>query len=451
MKKTLLLNLVLGLMGASSLMAAGTVDVYITGSTAFRANVYTACQKLYVGGAPNVFYGNAAHGGADSGFSSSTAAWAMTGTPITQLTNISGNTLIIHGLFTGSIQGLQTVEQSTKLVFPTAAGAVGGLTSAYTTNSPTIGFSDASGGSAPFPATGNYEEENVCVQPFVMVKSTAASGAVTLITNVSWEQLEDMVPNGRLPLSAWSNKIADTNTFVYLYERTKDSGTRRCETAGEYYQYNDPVGIYMYDFTNNFWYTPTVLAANTFGASPNGVVGSAGLGNANLNWGFGYVAGGDIKASLNNNNAANQGIAFLSIADAKGVGAANWNNVITFNGEWPTAAGPGIHGNSGTNDYSPITLGFYPCWGLEVLVHPIDPGTVAAGDQDINQTQLGDQTQPGTFMGVFNAQTLINGGTPLTGSIENEIELSKTGGATGIRLSDMKSNRSSVGGLISPY
>src|ERR1017187_8027782 len=117
MKKTLLLTLALGLAGAPSLVA-GNVDVYITGSTAFRANVYTACQRLFATGTGTpVFYGDAAHGGAGSGFSSKTASWAMKGAPITQLTNLQGNTLIIHGLFTGSIQGIQTTEQGTKLIF----------------------------------------------------------------------------------------------------------------------------------------------------------------------------------------------------------------------------------------------------------------------------------------------------------------------------------------------
>jgi len=46
MKKTLLLTLALGLAGAPSIMA-GTVDVYITGATAFRANVYSSCTKLF--------------------------------------------------------------------------------------------------------------------------------------------------------------------------------------------------------------------------------------------------------------------------------------------------------------------------------------------------------------------------------------------------------------------
>ena len=177
------------------------------------------------------------------------------------------------------------------------------------------------------------------------------------------------------------------------------------------------------------------------------MVGAAGLNNVNLTWGPGYVGGGDIATSLNNNNAANQAIGYLSIGDAKSVGSANWNNVVSFNGVWPTAAGAGIHGNTGTNDYSPITLGYYPCWGFEVLVY--NSVTPPAG---ISSYQLGSGTTPGSFMGVFNAQTSINGGSPLAGSIENEIEISKTGspGATAIRLSDMANTRPSVGGLIKP-
>jgi hypothetical protein len=453
MKKTLLLTLALGLAGASPLVA-GNIDVYITGSTAFRANVYTACQNLFAT-APNIYYGDTAHGGANSGFNSGTAVWAMTGTPITGLTNLQGNTLTIHGNFTGSTQGLQTTEQGTKLVWANADGTAGGNCATYSTNSPTIGFSDASGVASPYPATGNFLEENVCVQPFVFCKSAATVGAVTNINNVTWEQVEYGISAGRIPLSAWTYKTSDTNTFVYLMQRTKDSGTRRTETQGAYYQYNDPVGVYIYDYTNNFFYQPTVLAATTFGASPNGVVGPAGFGNVNLNWGYGYVGGGDIKNSLNNNNAANQAIAYLSIGDAKGVnlnGGGNWSAVIAYNGIWPTAAGPAIHGNTGTNDYSPITLGYYPLWGFEVLVHPEDishPGTTISG-QNLTYGQLGDNTTPGTFMGVFNAQSLNNNGVILNGSIEKTIKDSEPTGATGITLAEMGNTRPAVGGTIYP-
>ena len=458
MKKTLLLTLALGLAGATSLVA-GNVDVYITGSTAFRANVYTACQKLFnpaQSGTASTYFGDTTHGGAASGFSSKTAVWAMTGTPIAGLTALAGNTLTIHGNFTGSIQGLQTAEQGTLLVWANADGTSGGNCNTYSTNAPTIGFSDASGTASPYVATGNFLEENVCVQPFVWCKSAATTGAVTNITNITWEQAEFGIPNGRIPLSAWTSQVADTNTFVYLMQRTKDSGTRRCETQGAYYPYNGTVGIYIYDYTNNFFYTPTVLAATTYGGSPNGVVGPAGFANANMKWGYGYVGGGDIANSLNNASANNQAIAYLSMGDSKSVpngSSGHWGNVISYNGIWPTAAGAGLNGNTGTNDYSPITLGYYPNWGFEVLVHPENPGvpgsTTILG-QNLNYDQLGDNQTPGSFMGVFNAQSFDNGGVVTAGSIENEIIISQPGGATAIPLAAMANQRPSVGGTIYP-
>ena len=55
--------------------------------------------------------------------------------------------------------------------------------------------------------------------------------------------------------------------------------------------------------------------------------------------------------------------------------------------------------------------------------------------------------------GFQKLQMLPPGTAVKAGSIENEIELSKTAvnGATAIRLSDMRVNRSAVGGVISPY
>ena len=314
----------------------------------------------------------------------------------------------------------------------------------------------------PIRRPSGFLEENVCVQPFVWVKSTATSGAVTSITNITWEQVEYGIPAGRIPLASWTYQNADTNKFVYLLQRTKDSGTRRCETQGAYYQYNDPCATYVYDPTNFSFYVPTVSTNFGYGfaAASAGVIGTEGpgLGNANMGWGFGYIGGGDIKNTLNqnsgNNASANQSIAYLSINDAKGVGSANWNNVISYNGIWPTAAGPGIHGNTGTNDYSPITLGYYPLYGFEVLVHPEatgaqGPSTVVPG-QNITFGELGDNLTPGSFMGVLNAQSFNNNGVVIAGSVEDEIILAQPTGATGIPLAAMSNTRANVGGVIAP-
>jgi hypothetical protein len=456
MKKSLLLTLALGAASAANLKA---VDVYITGSTAFRANVYTACQKLFVGGAPAVYYGTNITGGGNGKLNSSDTAWCMTGTPISAITNISG-TLNIHALFTGSIQGIQAVESYQVLTFPGATGANGGLCTSVVNAAPTIGFSDSASLATPaydVAKAANMEQEDVAVQPFVMCKSMSSNTKMTNILNVSWDEMQYAIENGNIPLSAWSGKAADASTMIYVLERTADSGTRRVFTAEHNYPFGKAVTVYIYDRTNTtFWLAHSAPIANgssAVGTSGIDTVSSAGSGlnGANLNWGSGYVGGGDIKTALGYTDSQNLSIACLSIADAKGIGAVNWSQVVPFNGMWPTAAGAGISGNSATNDFSPITSGYYPLWGTEVLVHMIDPSQAPNGsNQNITGDQLGDNQTPGSFLGVFNAQTIINGGTPMVGSIENEIELSKTGGATAIRLSDMVNKRASVGGKITP-
>jgi hypothetical protein len=439
MKKTLLLTLAAGLVGATPLLAT---DLYITGSTAFRANVHDACLKLF-SPAPTEYTGTPATGG-DTKTGNAAAQWTMTGTPIGSITAISG-TLTIHALFTGSVQGIQTVEQNTKLLFLKGTDAT-----TIVTNTPTIAFSDCASASTPYPATGNFSEESVAVQPFVMCKAVPVNNALTNINNVSWEQLKYAIQAGRIPASAWDNLPADHNNYIYLIERTQDSGTRRTEFAQELDGFNQSAIIYNYDSTNNVFYKASGTLAGTFGGVNIGIVGAPGNGNANLNWGQGYVGGGDIKTELGYNNAANQAIAYLSFADAKGVTGVNWSQVLPFNGVWPTAAGAGIHGNTGTNDFSPITLGMYTCWANEVVIYPIvDPSSINS-DQNLTAAQLGNQTTTGTILGVLDAQTKFNGGSPIPGSLENEIELSKVGGATAIRLSDMTSFRFSLGGTITP-
>ena len=86
-----------------------------------------------------------------------------------------------------------------------------------------------------------------------------------------------------------------------------------------------------------------------------------------MNWGFGFIGGGDIKNHLNFNNAANQSISYLSIGDSKGVnnGGGNWSTVMSYNGIWPTAAGPGIHGNVSTNDFLPSPSATIRCGALK--------------------------------------------------------------------------------------
>jgi hypothetical protein len=444
MKKTLLLAVAASLIGASPLMAA---DLYITGSTAFRSNVHDACQKLFT--SFTEYTGTAATGG-DSKTGNAAAQWTLTGTPIAGL-GVSAP-FTIHALFTGSIQGVQTVEQGTKLLFLDSSGN-------KMTNTPTIGFSDASSLASPYPVDGaNYQEEQVAVLPFVMVKS-AAGGVMNSITNITWDQYRTMISLGRLPLSSWTGKASDTGTYIYMIKRTKDSGTLRTETAEAGYAFGTGATVYLYDVTNNLFYKGTNLlnsstGGGTGGGASIGVVGPAGNNNANLSstWGPGYVGGGDIGTVMKNNNANNLSITFLSMSDSKSLTGATWSQVIPFCGVWPTAAGPGIAGAT-TNDFTPYTIGTFPLWGYEVLVYPLADPRQLHDDQNLTASQLGDQNTSGTILGVLDN---IQGGTPLAGSLENEIENTKTGAggttapATAIRISDMHATRIIVGGPIFP-
>jgi len=96
----------------------------------------------------------------------------------------------------------------------------------------------------------------------------------------------------------------------------------------------------------------------------------------------------------------------------------------------------------------------YSGYGDEVLICPadgVDASSISA-DQNLTFTILGNDTTPGTILGIFNKKftNLTTPTTPTIGSLEYTIELSKPTGATAIRNYDMHTSRPSVGGLITP-
>lgn len=440
MKKALLLTTMIGAVSAQHLMA---VDLFMTGSTAFRSQVYTACTKLF-SSAPTIQWDQTGVIGGDGTQTSSNPVWTMSGTAAGSLTALSGATLVIHGNFTGSVQGCETVETLTPIVFLTSSGTL-------MTNTPTIAFSDVSSKSTPYPVSGKYSEEQVAVQPFVMVKSTSTTAGMNSITNITWDEIKSMHSLGTLPLSEWTGNANDYNTAVYWLNRTMDSGTRRTTFAYVQDGFGASVTTYNYDVTNHVFYVPSGNALASRGESSFAVIGGfAGFNSANLQWGPGYIGGGDIKNALQVTDAQNLSVSYLSLADAQKVTSTAWSQVLALNGIWPTAAGSGIHGNpTGTNDFTPICAGFYGLWSYEVVVYPnVDPSSLS-GDQNLTHAQLGSQTTAGTILGVLDK---INAVVPISGSLDNEINNSKTTapGATAIRIMDMTSSRTSVGGPIAP-
>ncbi|MDR3459131.1 MAG: hypothetical protein P4N60_16940 [Verrucomicrobiae bacterium] len=404
MKKTMFLSLALGLATAAPVMAVN-YDLYISGSTAFRVNAHDACGKLF----DTIQTGNNGTGAA----ASSDSRWTMTGTCVNSGLTSGSDTLTIHALWTGSVQGLSAMLNKDQLVF-LASGANGNPT--LVTNSSSLAFSDVFSSPTldPLPS-GSFTETKVAVQPFVFVRSKGPGG-VQSINNVTWQQLNTLLgaSGGSAPLSYFTGNQNDHGTNIYLVHRSLDSGTR--VTTVQEAQYVGSILVNYYDSVGDA-YSP---------ATTN--MGPAAFGP-------GYVGGGDVKTVLNFANPGNQAIGYLSFADAKGVGPANWANMLAFNGQYPILNYTNGITAPTTNDFQPVYTGKYSFWAFEIIASPKTGQWGTYTDQNLSFSQL---------------TAIINKlkGTGV-GSIDNEI--ANSGSArTAIRLSEMQVSRPAVGGVISP-
>lgn len=407
MKKTILCSLFGGILGMTSVMAAN-YDLYLSGSTAFRQNAFTACQKLYDGGLPS-----SANNGTGAP-SASDSRWTMSGTCVNLGLTAGSDTLTIHALWNGSVQGISALANKDALVF--LASATAGSTT-LVTNSASCALSDVFSAPTLYPlSSGSFLEKKVAVQPFVFVKSVAPGG-VQSITNVTWQQLVTLLGSsgGSAPLSYFTGKPADVTTNVYLIHRTLDSGTR--VTTVQEAKYIGSINVNYYDsISDTFSPATTNRGPAVFGP--------------------GYVGGSDVKAVLQAGGAGNQSLAYLSMADAKAITGVNWEKMLAFNGNYPILNyAPGTAPT--TNDFAPVIFGKYSFWAFEVLDSPKTSQWSTYTDQNLSFSQ-------------FNAIMNKLSGTG-AGSIDNEILLSQAAGtATAIRLSDMQVSRPSVGGVIAP-
>jgi len=268
-----------------------------------------------------------------------------------------------------------------------------------------------------------FVEQPVAVQPFIFVKSTAPVG-VANITNVTFQQIQSMIVPGTAPLSYFTGKLADNTTTVYLLHRSLDSGTR--VTTIQETKSSGTVKIRYWDQTGHAFTNAGTLGPAIYGP--------------------GYVGGGDVRTALQGNDSANQSIAYLSFADARTITAVNWQNMLQYNGLYPIANWvPGSTWSATTNDFSPVATGKYSFWAFECLDYPKSTQWSSQSGQDLDYN-----TQ---FTPLVNRLiATYSGSGTLNGSIDYEIELSKTIApyATAVRINDSAVARSAVGGVISP-
>ena len=415
MKKTILFALFGGILGATSVMAAN-YDLYITGSTAFRSQAFAACQALYDGGNYS-----SANNGTVNAISSSDSRWTMTGTAANLGITSGSDTLTIHALWTGSVQGLSALKNKDQLVFLASATP---QDTTLKTNTASACLSDVFSAPTldPLPSA-SFFEQPVAVQPFIFVKSLA-SGGVQSVTNITWQQLNTFLGSsgGSVPLSYLTGKPGDYSTNIYMVHRTKDSGTR--VTAVQEAKKIGTISVNYYDPTSDSYIPATT-------------------NRGPAQFGPGYVGGGDVKAVMQTNTIGNQAIAYLSYSDAKTISSPNWSQMLSYNGEYPIANyTPGS--TIATNDFTPICTGKYSFWAFEMLDWPQSSQYSTYTDQNIGYTRLNN---------VMTTLSATGPGAGPTGSFDNQIYLSETTGsklAVAVRLGEVSVSRNAVGGTISP-
>jgi hypothetical protein len=402
MKKILTFSMLAGLLGALSLQAA-VKDIYITGSTAFRAQAYTAIKTgLYGAGFSSEWPSPGAGGN---------SMWTMSGT----MSLFPGDTIVVHANFTGSVQGIYSLYNNadTKAYFKGTADAT------LVTNTATCAFSDVDSISTSYPLdSGSYIELHVAVQPFAWVRNAAAS---TAITNVSMQQLQSFMPLGKIVLSYLTGNTSDAGNSIWLVNRSLDSGTRVTAYADAYVT-GSPIVYY--------WNTNSAM----YGGKIGFVVATNYLGPTLFS--YGYVGGGDVVSAMN--TATTNAMAYLGISDSKNVNGGK--DILSYNGFYPSSDITTGVAVPTAPVFDNVKNGLYSYWAYECLDYPKATGY---GGQDISATDLD------TFCRALGGYDSSYNFVPnAAGSIDAQILAGAT--KVAVRLGDMNVSRSAVGGPIAP-
>ncbi len=385
--------LAVGFIAAASTVAAQAQQfLYITGSTAYRGNVYTSIQAVY-DASPAVQFGYSGSGGL------SKAGQAVF------VGNIGGNQTIIKTSFSGSEGGIQAVTSpnsimSNYLSDPIANGGLTTVSATPGTGSQTntvahtsdMAFSDTAQALSQF--NGTYkgvayatatEDANspLGVVPF---KWVASVGAPAGLTNITDNQAQSLFHKGTLSLGVLTGNAADENsaangasgTTLYATGRDPDSGTRVTAFA------DAGIGAQAINVRQTQPRNAANAPITTVGGGP---IASAPLypaGTVNgINFGLGvngFAGGGTLAAAISNasnafgiNGSKVVFITYLGIGDADGTALINGCKELSFNGI--SLGLPEV--------FNVIYEGQYGFWGYEhALYNPgpnLTPGSPTVG------------------------------------------------------------------------
>jgi hypothetical protein len=326
---------VLGLALGMASVSEAQQTVYITGSTAFRAQVYNGLKDM----------GLTVQAGATSGNNNFNFTGSVNNTTIGTITNGSaGQSVQVICAFSGSTEGLNAIINDVSPVYTNISG------SAFSyPNGADLAFCDVQESSTVYAGDPVNEVSSadglassfgagVAIVPFCWAASADAAGK---IANVTPYIINDIFVNGTEALSFFDGIAADSGVNVYLTGRTNDSGTRITAQVDVGFDPSQPVIQYA---INGALGTPP--ASGTWQNVENN----------------GYASGGNVVKALSLTGSGDA-ISYAGMADAaslkNGAIPINYEGVSPFVGTLWTATTPW--------NLAGIENGSYTFWSYEHL------------------------------------------------------------------------------------
>jgi hypothetical protein len=382
----------LALAVASSAHAAQ--NVYITGSTAFRSQIYAALVDL--GLTLSTSSSTSTAGNNSEFYSGSITASTLAGQPV-----LSSGSFNVYCAFTGSSEGVNAIADpfdATTNSSPPYVNASGTFIN-QTADLGDIAMCDVLQSSTPYANSSqlydvpSFDQNGkgtggMAVVPFTF--ATTGYGLAHGITNVNPFLAYDLWSEGKVPLSFWTGNTSDTPTNVFAVGRTNDSGTRitmQLLANQQTGSLNTANPLKQYALGSSGGSEPGIGVSGT-PPVPNGL-GSAPYGTQwNLVNNDGYASGGNIAKVL--------GAAPATAANGCAIGYVSWSDASSL-----TAAGGGSGGGAGNGaplnfaGISPTTValtswtggasgtpwntnaienGSYPFWSYEHMYEPAAVG-----------------------------------------------------------------------------
>lgn len=296
-------NLILGTMfaGFAASASAQTIDITITGATAFRTATLQAIYDAYdsVGNlGTDFFVCHSANGTALSNLTGSNQAvfkGKFPGMP-------EGSTTYVRTAFNGSTAGLNSIAGNNNIAFLTQAAVnnattsiLGGVTSPTETIRPKFSFSDVYQSTSPVDNVdlNPVGSSAVGIVTFCMI---ANEGAPADLTNVTIQQARQLWDSGSQRLSLFTGDPNDTN-YVFATGRNDGSGTRSAYLTEWSFGVANLVNQYIATKTGTSGNTITKITKVPENGLGTGNTETSSAANASSLWGNANVGNGGYDSS----------------------------------------------------------------------------------------------------------------------------------------------------------